>query len=225
VRRSQRRDAPRCRSATAWRGPCCSCGERATEGAFPGAPTNNNVADAVRDATVLSQGGTLSAFDHQLELLDAEEHHALQSWSLDAAREVTLGRARTNVIVLASPLVSRAHARMRYLESCWVVEALSDLGVWWRGGLRSRVALVEGGVFSLGEHGPRLRLAAAAPAEFDAGATLRMRAADLGVLQVDTARRDREVAEIAASDFFQSLERRVGSLRAGARGGEPDPGR
>lgn len=167
----------------------------------------------------------MSELTHQLELLDAEEHHALQVWPLDATREVTVGRARTNVIVLASPLVSRAHARLRFLESCWVVEALSELGVWVRGGLRSRIALEEGVVWSLGEHGPRLRLAvAASTAAFDAGATMRMRAADLGVLRVDADRRDREVAEIAASDFFQSLERRAGSLRARARGEEPDPG-
>ena len=159
--------------------------------------------------------------DFLLELLDPEEHHALQAWPLDSGREVTLGRARTNAIVLPSPLVSRAHARLRYLDTCWVIEAISELGIWSRGGLRSRLALVDGSLFRLGEHGPALRLVAAAPRRaFDAESTIRVRTESLGFLQLDAGRRDREVAEIVASDFFQSLERRAGGLRAKARGEE-----
>jgi FHA domain-containing protein len=160
---------------------------------------------------------------HLLELLDPEQHHAVQAWPLDAGQEVTVGRARTNVIVLASPLVSRQHARLRFLESCWVVEALSELGVWWRGGMRSRLALEAGTVWSLGEHGPRLRLVRAEPhAFFDAEATIRARpeTLGLGLPTLDAARRDREVAEITGSDFFRQLEQRAGRLRARARGEE-----
>jgi len=162
-----------------------------------------------------------AAATHRLELLGADQHHALQAWPLDAARELSLGRARTNDIVLASPLVSRQHARLRFVETCWVIEAQSELGVWWRGGLRSRVALEDGVAFALGEHGPRLRLARSAPLEddFDAGATMRFRPQNLGILVLDAARRDREVAEIVDTDFFRQLERRAGQLRARARGG------
>jgi hypothetical protein len=143
----------------------------------------------------------------------------VQAWPLDSAVEVTVGRARTNVVVLPSPLVSRAHARLVFLDECWVIEALSDLGVWSRGGLRSRLALAEGSVFRLGEHGPALRLVAAAPRQAcDAESTMRVSAASLGFLHLDTARRDREVAEIAGSDFFRSLEQRAGDLRARTRG-------
>lgn len=155
---------------------------------------------------------------HLLELLDADQHRALQVWPLDSGRELSLGRARTSDIMLASPLVSRQHARLRFVESCWVIEAQSELGVWWRGGLRSRVALEEDVVFNLGEHGPSLRLTRAAPQEFDAGATIRVRSDSLGILTLDKARRDREVAEIAESDFFRHLEARAGKLRANARG-------
>lgn len=168
--------------------------------------------------------GDVGAEGHLLELLDAEEHHALQVWPLDAAFDVTLGRARTNTVVVASPLVSRAHARLRFLDGCWILETISALGVWSRGELRSRLALADGAVFRLGEHGPALRLMAAAPrVDFDAESTIRVRAGHLGFLQLDTTRRDREVAEIAASEFFQSLARRAGSLRARARG-ETDGG-
>jgi hypothetical protein len=102
-----------------------------------------------------------------------------------------------------------------------VIEAQSELGVWWRGGLRSRVALEEGAIFNLGEHGPSFRLARAAAAaeqEFDAGSTLRVRADSLGILTLDIARRDREVAEIVESDFFRHLEARAGKLRSNTRG-------
>jgi hypothetical protein len=153
-----------------------------------------------------------------LELLDPEEHLALQVWPLDVAAEVTLGRARTNLIVLPSPLVSRAHARLRFIGSGWIVEAISELGLWSRGGLRSRLALEDGSVFRLGEHGRR---GAAPRLAFDAESTLRVRAESLGFLQLDGSRRDREVAEIVASDFFQSLERRAGGLRARTRSEEP----
>jgi hypothetical protein len=160
--------------------------------------------------------------NHRLELLDADQHHPLQAWPLDGARELTLGRARTNDIVLASPLVSRQHAKMRLVESCWVIEALSELGVWWRGGLRSRVALESGVAFSLGEHGPTLRLTRLATVDdFDAGSTMRFRPENLGILILDTARRDREVAEIVESDFFRHLESRADKLRAKARDEEP----
>jgi hypothetical protein len=156
---------------------------------------------------------------HRLELLDADRHHALQAWDLDGGREVRLGRARTNDIVLASPLVSRQHACLRFVESCWVIEAQSELGVWWRGGLRSRVALEEGVAFALGEHGPSLRLAKVAPLQvFDTESTMRFRPENLGILVLDSARRDREVAEIVESDFFRHLEQRASRLRAKTRG-------
>ena len=168
---------------------------------------------------------------HRLELLDADQHHALQTWPLDATRQLSLGRARTNDIVLASPLVSRQHATMRFVDGVWVIEAQSELGVWWRGGLRSRVALEAGIAFALGEHGPRLRLARTVVTidDFDAGSTIRFRPENLGVLNLDTARRDKEVAEIVESDFFRHLEKRAGTLRAKAKGesaGEsgPEPG-
>jgi hypothetical protein len=158
---------------------------------------------------------------HRLELLDADHHHALQAWPLDSGREVSLGRARSNDIVLASPLVSRQHARMRFVEGCWLIEAVSELGVWWRGGLRSRVALETGVSFALGEHGPSLRLSRVATIDdFDAGSTIRFRPENLGILQLDTARRDREVSEIVESDFFRHLESRADRLRAKARGEE-----
>jgi hypothetical protein len=161
----------------------------------------------------------MSQTEYLLELLDSEEHHAVQTWPLDPAVEVTIGRARTNAIVLPSPLVSRAHARLVLLDGCWVVEAQSELGLWNRGALRSRLALADGSVFRLGEHGPALRLAAAAPRQaFDAESTLRVSATSLGFLHLDTARRDREVAEIAGSDFFRSLEQRAGNLRSKTRG-------
>lgn len=155
---------------------------------------------------------------HLLELLDADQHLALQVWPLDPAVEVTVGRARTNVVMLASPLVSRQHARMRFVDDCWVIEALSELGVWSRGGLRSRLALEDGAVFSLGEHGPVLRFKEVAERKvFDAEATIRARPESLGILVLDAGRRDREVAEIVESDFFRHLEQRAGTLRAKAR--------
>lgn len=165
---------------------------------------------------------------HRLELLDADQHHALQTWPLDSARLWSLGRARTNDIVLASPLVSRQHATMRFVDSCWLIEAQSELGVWWRGALRSRVVLEAGIAFALGEHGPRLRLtrAIATVDDFDAGSTIRFRPENLGILNLDTARRDKEVAEIVESDFFRHLEKRAGTLRAKAKGesaGESGP--
>jgi hypothetical protein len=159
------------------------------------------------------------ATTHRLELLDADQHHALQAWTLDNGRELSLGRARTNDIVLASPLVSRQHARIRFVDGCWLIEAVSELGVWWRGGLRSRVALEAGIPFALGEHGPSLRLSRIQTIDdFDAGSTIRFRPENLGILQLDTARRDREVAEIVESDFFRHLESRAGKIRAKARG-------
>jgi hypothetical protein len=90
--------------------------------------------------------------------------------------------------------------------------------VWWRGGLRSRVALEVGVAFSLGEHGPTLRLAREAPLQvFDSESTMRFRPENLGILVLDAARRDKEVAEIVESDFFRHLEQRASKLRSKAR--------
>ena len=78
--------------------------------------------------------------------------------------------------------------------------------------------LEPGIAFALGEHGPRLRLTKLATVDdFDAGSTMRFRPENLGILMLDTARRDKEVAEIVESDFFRHLERRAGTLRAKAR--------
>jgi hypothetical protein len=61
---------------------------------------------------------------------------------------------------------------------------------------------------------------AAARIVFDAESTIRARpeTLGLGLPALDAARRDREVAEIAGSDFFRQLERRAGELRARASG-------
>ncbi len=140
---------------------------------------------------------------------------------------VSLGRARTNDIVLASPLVSRQHARLRFVESCWVIEAQSELGVWWRGGLRSRVALEGGSPSRSASTGRACGWPSVAPLQvFDAGSTMRFRPENLGILVLDAARRDKEVAEIVESDFFRHLEQRAAKLRdqepAATTASEPD---
>lgn len=158
---------------------------------------------------------------YQLELLDTEEHHALQTWSLDGSGESTLGRARTNHIVIASPLVSRAHARLLATDGGCRVESLSELGVWSRGRQHQRLDLSEGDVFRLGEYGPALRLASHPGAAVDLESTIRFRPENLGILRLDESTRDREVAEIVESDFFKQLQQRAGRLRASVRGEEP----
>ena len=54
---------------------------------------------------------------------------------------------------------------------------------------------------------------------------MRFRPENLGILVLDAARRDKEVAEIVESDFFRHLEQRASQLRAKTRGddgAEPD---
>jgi len=82
-----------------------------------------------------------------------------------------------------------------------------------------------GTIFRLGAGGPSLRLVAP---ESDVGGesetTIRFRPGDIDLMNLDQHQRDREVADIAGSEFFQDLKERMRRLRAPRSGADDDQG-
>jgi len=150
-----------------------------------------------------------------LELLDSSQCQALQRWNFPEAELIRIGRSADNDIVVGSPYVSRAHARLEIDGDDWRLLAVSDKGVFVDGRRVESLVLREGTVFRLSAQGPFLRVA-----ELDDGqdvdelGTLSVDPSEVTFLSLDATRRDREVEEIARGDYFQNLQRLARQLRA-----------
>ena len=145
-----------------------------------------------------------------IELLDQDEHACLHSWRLRDEGEIILGRSDSCQVVLGNPFVSRVHARLERSGDDWTLVAISDKGVFLQGRPVKRADLVVGNVFRLGGAGPSLRLSKARVQETEKATML---PGQTLALHLDVDRRDREVEEVAQSDFFRRLEHRVSELR------------
>ena len=83
-------------------------------------------------------------------------------------REVRIGRAPDNDLVLPGEKVSRHHARLRWTDDGWVIEDLGSANGTTVDGNRIKAAVVGGGSrFSVGDYVLRMTLASAQPAAGD----------------------------------------------------------
>ncbi len=150
-----------------------------------------------------------------LELLDPDQGEALQTWELDGGTEISIGRARECDIQVGSKYVSRLHARIVPKEVGWMLIAESSQGVLIDEMPSGDQTLDDGAVLRLGSAGPMLRFKRTPDKDFAKDATIVITADEMKGLQLDEQERDREVAEVVESDFFQELKEKAEALRRG----------
>ena len=156
----------------------------------------------------------MSASSFALELLDTESGHVLQQWDLGGGDVYQLGRSRDCDVVIGSPFVSRTHACLQLGDEGWELSAVSRSGVFVEGERVEHVHLNDGLAFRLAERGPVLRFRAlSAAGSTSAGETICFDSSRTPLLVLDEERRDHEVEEIVADDYFKDLQRKVAQLR------------
>jgi hypothetical protein len=150
-----------------------------------------------------------------IQLLDSAQGYPLQSWRFEDRNHVTIGRAEENDVVVADPYVSRAHAYLEHdpASGQWRVISISRQQIVFQGEQRGELALADGMIFRLGQHGCFLRFDQSVEAT-DGGKTLSFDPATMPVLALDTQRMQREVGEIVEGEYFQNLRDAVRSRRS-----------
>jgi len=157
----------------------------------------------------------MSASSFVLELLDREVGEPIHSWEIFGTDVYQLGRSADCDVVLSSPVVSRTHACLHRSDDGWTLSVLSRNGVFVEGRRVEQLSLEDGMMFRLAERGPLLRFRSAQTSGRKSGVeTICFDALSMPMLVLDEQLRDREVAEIATGDYFQSLQQKVALLRA-----------
>jgi serine/threonine-protein kinase len=147
-----------------------------------------------------------------LQLVDTSRKLPLQTWQFADATLIRIGRSPENEVVVGSPFVSRAHAYLRQSEDGWELCVLSQQGVFVEGRRIESLRMDDGALFRLSAGGPFLRFLTETPPELDVNTTVSF-SADTPLLVLDRTQRDRQVDEIAASDYFLRLQTKVRELR------------
>jgi pSer/pThr/pTyr-binding forkhead associated (FHA) protein len=150
-----------------------------------------------------------------LELLDSGQGYAVQRWEFEAVGPITIGRAVECDIEIANPFVSRSHAYMQCVDAEWRLVAVSKAGVFVDGQRITELALSDETTFRLAERGPLLRFREMreVPGADDGGGTIQFDADRTPLLVLHETERDREVAEIAESPYFQELQKKAARFR------------
>jgi hypothetical protein len=149
-----------------------------------------------------------------IRLLDSAGGHPLQSWKVENREQVTIGRSEDNDIVVADPYVSRAHAYLRFDEARddWRLISISRQQIVYQGESHGELALADGMVFRLGQHGCYLRFDQSQPQEDDSK-TISFDLKLMPVLALDRQKMEREVNEIVEGDYFQNLKNAANQRR------------
>jgi hypothetical protein len=148
-----------------------------------------------------------------VHLLDSTQGHPLQTWRFKDQDLITIGRSDGNDIVLADLHVSRAHATIVFEDGAWTIVSIGRHGTVVNDRMISEVKLTHQTLFRLGAEGPMLR--------FDTGLTGPQRSETidnvsvdmLAMLEVDEARKQLEVDQIAGNALFQELKEQSRRLK------------
>lgn len=154
-----------------------------------------------------------------LELLDSGQGYSVQSWEFGADSLVQIGRSKECEVAIANPFVSRSHAYLHRVASTWYLVTVSPGGAYIDGLRVEHSPLTDGTVFRLAEKGPllRFRYLPEAPGEAN-NSTMQFDPDRVILLTLRERERDAEVEEIAASPYFQELQRKARLLRARSGG-------
>jgi hypothetical protein len=148
-----------------------------------------------------------------VSLLDPVKGHAVQTWQFDGQSLIRIGRGETNDVIVADPLVSRAHAELiSDTAGRWRVVSLGRNGTLVDGELVSEPAPIRHGtILQLGSNGPWVEFCQGRR-ESGGGETLSC-GASMPMPQLDEDMLRTEVSKIAEGETFRDIQKQAQELR------------
>ncbi len=166
-------------------------------------------------ATAMADNSTPANISDEITLilLHPTQGTPIKSWPFKNISLIRIGRAPDNELVLESPVVSRHHAELRFTGSHWEVSSLGANGTFLDNKQVSKERVADGAVVRLAFSGPQLecRICAALLPGTECTTVEAPRA--LPNISIDNHKKEREVAEVISSDYFQTLQAQVEKLR------------
>jgi pSer/pThr/pTyr-binding forkhead associated (FHA) protein len=147
-----------------------------------------------------------------VHLLDSSSGAIVQTWQFDGQNRITVGRSSERHVRVGDQHVSRLHAEMQYVDGAWMVESHGRNGLMIDGQRLQKAVLNDRSVFRLGPEGPALSVRFERISN-DSLATIETDAMPIVDLRIDNERKQREVEQIAAGDYFQELRAKVRKIR------------
>ena len=146
-------------------------------------------------------------------MLDPVKGHAIQTWEFEGQALIRIGRGEKNDVIVADPLVSRAHAEL-ISDSAgrWRVVSLGRNGTLVDGELVSEpVPIRHGMILQLGANGPWVEFCQGRR-ESGGGETLGC-ASGVPMPQIDQDLLRTEVSKIAEGETFRDIQKQAQELR------------
>jgi len=98
-------------------------------------------------------------------LLHPTQPVAVQTWSFDTNLTIAIGRATDNDVVIYSPVVSRHHVEIQFIQTCWNLVNLGTNGTYIDGKLIQETSVSDGLIVRLSRTGPRIQIYLDRPVE------------------------------------------------------------
>jgi pSer/pThr/pTyr-binding forkhead associated (FHA) protein len=149
-----------------------------------------------------------------IHLLDANQGHPLQTWPFADRDVISIGRSDENDIVIVDPQVSRNHVRLVLSDGVWALHSIGRHGTLIDDRVVSEAKLEHLTVFRLGAGGPMLRFDTMALPQRRSETIDNFNADILSILEVDEARTQHEVNQIAENDLFRQLQEQSRLIKA-----------
>ena len=151
--------------------------------------------------------------DITLILLHPTQGTPIKSWAFKNISLIRIGRAPDNELVLESPVVSRHHAELQFTGSHWEVSSLGANGTFVDNRQVSKERVADGAVVRLAVTGPQLECRICADLLPGTECTTVEAPRTLPNISIDHHKKEREVAEVISSDYFQTLQAHAEKLR------------
>ena len=155
----------------------------------------------------------------RIELIDPATGRPLNCWTFQNRDTITIGRSPDSDVAIVDPYVSRQHASLTCCDGAWFLRSLGRNGV-----LVSNQQVTEQAagielVFRLGAQGPTVKFSLSSEtASEEIGSTYHSSdssfpAVEEAWFELDENQIEREVTEVAESDYFQKLQELAQRMR------------
>lgn len=157
----------------------------------------------------------------QLALIDNATWRPLNHWTFTNKELITIGRGSDQDVSVSDPVVSRSHAVLDFRFGTWHLKSCGRHGVLILDKLITEEEATSGMFFRLGPQGPTLKFSIGSELE-DIRSTCNFEEMQQPLesddedeeYELDHEKLEREVNEIAESDYFQQLQRIAAEMRA-----------
>jgi len=146
-----------------------------------------------------------------LQLLDSSHTYPTQTWKLNGKSAIRIGRLDDNEVVIPHQAVSRVHVMLNWENGAWQLINVGRFGTLLAGQSVGQVRIDRDATIQLGTAGPCLRLLLSEKSNEHHGETCEHPIVTLA--DINESQKQKKVAEIADSDFFQQLQKRARQMR------------